>query len=525
MESGTTKGTPRLASWQLLAAVLLAASFTAILAWHNIADGDLWGRLSAGASVYFTGHVWTRDVFAFTPILPRWIDHEWGAGVMFLAILDHFGPQGLMVLKLLLAFTALGFALATARQAGPAPLLILALPCAWAILPGYVPVIRSHAFTYALFALTLWVSNRIYNGHPRLWPALPLIMTAWVNLHGGFVTGFAVMGTHLAAAIIQRGEWRPLLRGTAAAAAATLLTPYAASFHAYLIPALLHPRPRITEWGPMPLLGWDAFTGFRIAFALSLLILIAAWKRLDPGTRKGTLPGLLLLALTAFAAWQHRRHAPFFGLAAAAALPVYLQALLTSIPTATRSRLVPALALSLALGVTGFMAIKVLPELPTQVLAPVGLFPVRECDILARAGVSGNLVVPFDWGSYAAWRLHPRIRVSIDGRYEEVFPESTFLMNERFHNREGADWDQLLRSHPVDFIVIDHRRTGLTPDDLARRGFEPAWHSRLSSLWATTNMMPLLRKAVDTLPDTTIQPLDAAIPAAWPWPGRKQAQR
>jgi hypothetical protein len=523
MATDSTERETRLSSWQLIAAVLAALAFATILVWHNIADGDLWSRLAAGASVHFTGHVWARDVFAFTPALPRWIDHEWGAGVVFFSVLDHWGPAGLMTLKVLLAFAALGLALASARQAGLTALLIISLPSAWALLPGYVPVIRSHAFTYALFALTLWVCNRLYNGRNRLWPALPLIMMVWVNLHGGFVTGFAVMGTHLIVAVTQRGAWRPLLQGTAAAAAATLLTPYATGFYSDLVPALLQPRPRIAEWGAMPILGWDTFTGFRVAFALTLVILAAAWTRLDPRQRRMTVPGLILLALTAWAALQHRRHAPFFSLAVAAVLPLYLQALLNAVPAGTRARLAPAFVLSLTLAATGLITLRLLPGLSTQVLAPVGLFPVRECDILARAGVSGNLATPRDWGSYAAWRLFPRIRISMDGRSEATFPESTALLNERFYNREGEEWDQLVRAHRVDFVVIDHRNMKLTPEDLASCGFEPVWNSKFSSLWAKTNAVGLLREAVATLPDTTIQPLDAGIPAIWYV--KKQAQR
>jgi hypothetical protein len=525
MTPNTTNETPGRSGWTLIAVVLAVLAFATILVWHNIADGDLWARLAAGASIHFTGHVWARDVFAFTPTLTRWVDHEWGAGVVFFTVLDWWGPGGLMTLKVLLAFTALGLALATGRQAGLTALLIMSVPCAWALLPGYVPVIRSHAFTYAFFALTLWVSNRIYNGQTRLWPALPLIMMVWVNLHGGFVTGFVVMGAHLIAAVIQRGAWRPLLQGTVAAVAVTVFTPYATSFYSYLIPALLHPRPRITEWGPMPLLGWDAFTGFRVAFVIALAILPAAWNRLEARQRKGALPGLILLALTAWVAWQHRRHAPFFGLVAAAVLPVYLQALLNAVPGGIRARMEPALALSLTLAATGLITLRLLPGLSTQVLAPVGLFPVRECDILARAGVSGNLAVPFDWGSYAAWRLYPRIKISMDGRYEETFPESSFEMNERFYNREGEEWNQLIRSHTVDFVVIDRRHTNLTPSDMVLCGFEPVWNSELSSLWAKTNAMGALRQAVATLPDTTIQPLDARIPAAWPWPSPDPVHR
>ncbi len=34
--------------------------------------------------------------------------------------------------------------------------------------------------------------------------------------------------------------------------------------------------------------------------------------------------------------------------------------------------------------------------------------------------------VPFNFGSYASWRLYPACRVAVDGRYETVYLDSTF---------------------------------------------------------------------------------------------------
>lgn len=506
------------AGWTLVPVVLGWLSFVGLLAWYNIADADLWARLAVGASVHFTGHPWTQDVFAFTPVLPRWIDHEWGTGVVLYTVLDWCGPGGLMALKIALGCAALGLALAVGRrQTGVAAVFMVAIPCAWAVVPGYVPVIRSHAFTYALFALTLWVCHGIYSGRTRLWPVLPVIMLVWVNLHGGFVTGFAVMGAYTFAALIQRGAWRPLLVGTTFAAAVTLITPYGVSFYGYLIPALMHARPRIPEWGPMPLLGWDVFTGFRVAFLMAIVILLAGWNRVDSGVRKKSLPGLLLLAVTAWVTWKHQRHAPFFGLVAVAVLPIYLQGLFDGVRSTVRERLEPAVSLALACALAASVGLRILPGFSAQVVAPAGLFPVRECDILSQAGVSGNLAVPYTWGSYAAWRLYPRVKISVDGRYEETFPESTFEMNAKFFNREGAGWDQLVRSNDVDFVVIDHRRTNLAPADMRALGYEPVWSGKVSSLWVKGIALDALRHGVEGLPDKTMQPLDVWIPAAWPW--------
>lgn len=515
-------------AWWFGAAVLGALGFSVVLAWHNTADNDLWARLAVGARLWHTGTLWPHDVFAFTPTLPVWIDHEWGAGAIFFAVLTAGGSAGLMVLKILLALTALGLALDTARRRGAAPpaLLLAAIPCAWAILPGYVPVIRSHAFTYAAFALMLWLCERVAAGRRSWWPLIPLLLLAWVNIHGGFVTGFLppavyalVQGVPPWMRHLRRGHFKPNETNPcvswpwlalAAGAAVTLVNPWGWRFLAYLVPALLHPRTRIDEWGPMPLWGWDAFTGYRVLTIVALVMIAALWRRQDAAHRRRLAPALVLLVLTAAAGWLHRRHAPFFGIAAAALLPALVARGRASLPTAK------AVAVLFG-GLTAGLLLRFLPDASLQVWAPVGIFPVRECDILSRAGIDGNVAVPFDWGSYAAWRLYPHLKISMDGRYEETFPEATLEANARFYEREGADWDRLVRENRVDFVIVNHRRTRLKPADLTALGFEPVYLQPLSSLWARPSTAARLRATADALPDSTIDPLDPAIPARWPW--------
>jgi hypothetical protein len=165
----------------------------------------------------------------------------------------------------------------------------------------------------------------------------------------------------------------------------------------------------------------------------------------------------------------------------------------------------------------GLTFISVLPSASFNVLAPVGLYPVRECDVLSRSGSSGNAVVPFDWGSYVAWRLYPKVKVSMDGRYEETYPENTFEMNMRFYNKEGTNWQELVQNHVVNFVMVDRRRTKLDATDLTALGFERVWTSFPSELWARPENAHPLRQAVRTLPPLTIQPLDATIANSWPW--------
>jgi len=85
-------------------------SFATFLVYHNIADGDLWARLAQGASIWMRGSLIHKDIFAFTPVLPEYIDHEWGAGLLFYTLLRIFGPESLLVLKVVTAIGALAVA-------------------------------------------------------------------------------------------------------------------------------------------------------------------------------------------------------------------------------------------------------------------------------------------------------------------------------------------------------------------------------------------------------------------------------
>jgi len=482
-------------------------AFAVILAFHNITDNDLWAKLALGASVLDDGHLLRHDVFAFTPVLPLYIDHEWGAGVIFYGLLKMFGPPALMVLKIGLALGALGFGWAAGRRqdVDRNVLLLMAPLCAAAILPGYIPVIRCHALTYFLFGATLFCLEELR--HSRRWAAvvLPLIMLIWANVHGGFVVGLAVVFLYATLAL-PLGRLAVLPMATAVACAAvTLINPYGVRFWQYLIPALLNPRARITEWQPLPILAWDDFWGFRLLFALTVAVIVLSWKRVS----RKNFHGLAVMALVAAMGWRNRRHGPFFGVAALAFAGPYFENMAIRIASAVRLKFNPVLGLGIVyLGMAFFVAVEILPGASWQPLAPVGEDPVREADILALAEAKGNCATPFGWGSYVSWRLYPNIKISMDGRYETTYPESTFVLNNDFFDN-ASDPFKLCRAYKVDFVVLDLLRERLRTEDLTAQGYVVIWKQEgVSALLCLPEHATALRDAAAHLPPFTIDPLD-----------------
>jgi hypothetical protein len=283
----------------------------------------------------------------------------------------------------------------------------------------------------------------------------------------------------------------------------TLINPYGLRFWRYLIPALLHPRARIAEFRPPPLFAWDDFWGFRLMFAVAIIAVTAGWRRVS----RPNFPGLIVLAATALMGGHSRRHGPFFGAAALAFVGPYAQAALKA--PAARLKFNPLFGVGiLYVGIAFFVAVKFIPDASLQPLAPIGEDPVREADILALAGARGNLATPFAWGSYLSWRLYPNIKISMDGRYETAYPESTFALNNDFFDHQ-ADWFRLCRQYKVDYVILDLQTERLRPEDLIAHGYVLIWkQDNLSALLALPEQARLLLQTAQNLPQTTVDPLD-----------------
>jgi len=506
------------------AALVITASiglavFAVILAYHNIADGDLWARLVQGGSIWYNHSLVHKDMFAFTDVLPELIDHEWGAGLIFFSLLKIFGPASLIIFKICMAIGALIAALAVGRRNKSAwpVLFLLMIPCALTIFPGFIPVVRSHTITYFCFSVTLFCLELVLSG--RRWPAaaVVLVMLIWANCHGGFVAGLGLIALY-AFVSVAAGKRSALLLGTLLASIlVTFINPYGAKLWDYLVPALLLPRAHIPEWHAMEIFAFDSYFGFRALVVIAAAAIVLAMSRRE---KRGPIQGFLILLITAYMAFRHQRHAPFFGLACAAFLGTYIEAAALRIPEALqRSFKEKIKPMSAVLVIYVLIALPVasliLPEVSFFVLAPAGFYPVRETDVLMSARARGNVLVPLRWGNYVMWRLYPDIKISMCGRYEAMYPEYVFDMNYDFFAKKGKDWDRILKRYKVDYIMMDLKFTRLLPGDLAKLGFDIVGSNGTSALYARERLAPYLRAAGSRLPSRTVQPLDARIPLRW----------
>lgn len=434
------------------------------------ADPDLWGYLAFGRLFWGPGGFPYQDVFAYVPTLHPWVYHEWLTGVVFYPIYRTLGAPGLQVLKYALGLAAVGAIYLTARRRG-AELFPTGLTLGFtiaAISTGYSPV-RAQVFTYFFFALYLYLLERarLSGRWGRLWLLAP-IQVVWCNLHGGFVAGLGLVLLYAVGEALSRRPFRPYLQWFLLAGLSTLINPYGLKYWSYLFQAVTMPRPEITEWVSLwkgyqlGFLGQERFFYF---LALTAVAVLAAWW-----ARWREITPILVLLFTFYLAVKHIRHQVFFALAFGAYIPLLLTAYfrkLTARPgfmalTSRLGRKIPALALILLMSYFAYKLASQAPlhlEFPTEpgAATEAGIYyPLGAIDYLEQHHLSGKLLVSFNWGEYCLWKLYPRCRVAIDGRYETVYPEP--LTKKYFDfllGRQG--WRNFLKHYPPDLILIELR--------------------------------------------------------------------
>jgi hypothetical protein len=440
------------------------------------ADTDLWGHLRFGEAHWESGRLERSDPYSFTSG-DVWINHEWLSELLFFASYKAGGDLGLLLLKLTLGLTTLVLLVGNSIRRGASPLVIsVVLPLvAFALTPGFM--FRPQIFSFALFAVTLAIIRVDLPVGRQTVLALPLVMVFWVNLHGGFLIGCAVVAVVVASDSVETvlrgfppGNLRWLWAGAAGAAAATLLTPYGIGLLKFLFRSLSLPRP-IGEWSPL-LIFDSSFPEIKVMLILAIAIGIwLGWRR-ELRLAEGA-----VLLLTIFATLKHQRHAPFFLIAAApmvadglSRLTANVSARLETSSSSNWLRRIAILGLLLIATLEVIAAGHTISATKARIYVDPELYPVQATDFLHKNGATGRLLLPFEWGEYAIWHLFPSCRVSIDGRFRTVYPERV-LVDHYLAAVEPDRWALLMSTYQADLAMIPRSPA---VDDLVRRGI-PGW--------------------------------------------------
>ena len=436
-----------------------------IAAVQPVTDPDFWWHLTTGNWILSHHAVPHQDLYTFTVNDHRWITHEWLSEVV-LALLYAAGRLPLVSLTLG-AVTAAGFLLVYLAIDRRVNFVIAGLALALGVAaanPIWGP--RIQMITFTLSALTyLWV-KRFCERRSRALYFLPAVMLIWVNLHAGFVLGYAILGVALLVEGMRHLLRRPGAMTLPRLRAMTII------LGASIGVAILNPN------------GWDIYlypfqTGgsaeqqrlivewFSPNFQMSQIWAFEAMVFLIIGglalARRIELRQFLLLLIGLGLALHSVRNLSLFMLVAVPAAADYAQQARERlswrwplrVPKTTPATFIANVIMVLAL--IGVVALASVPSLVERVDGKLVArdFPIKAADFLVQHPAPGRMLNAYGWGGYLIFRLYGHMPPQPVFIFGDAAVAGDQLLRDYDHLQSlGSDQAQLLERYQINWVIF-----------------------------------------------------------------------
>ncbi len=435
------------AEWSLVDYWLPVTLLLALLSFAipRAPSADVWWHLSTGKYILQNQAVPRTDPFSWTMAGKPWIAHEWLAEVLFYGIYSMAGSAGLLLLAA--AAITLAFYLTYLRSQGRLVARIFALGLGvWTALPTFSA--RPQVFTFLLAAVFLFLLERYRTRRTlRALLALPLLTVLWVNLHGAYILGPALILLALAGTLLDRivhaaeadegRKPRHLMLAFLGCMIVVPLNPNGLKMYVYPF-ATLHSsimQSRITEWASP-----DFHSSMFYPLAALLFLTVAA-ASLAPNRPRPS--QILLFCVFGLATLRSMRHLPIFVLVAVPLLAEHLWLPDWRFPE-IRLSLQKILKFGVVVLVAALSAQSVSNRVANEPRIERDHFPVGAASYILQNQLPGPIFNSYDFGGFLIWKLYPSAKVFIDGRadlYGDDFLQH-FIRVYEVQENPGSEFDR-----------------------------------------------------------------------------------
>jgi len=478
------------------------------MALRPVVDNDVFWHLATGRYIWATGRVPHADPFSWTAPGRAWIAHEWLTETLLYPLYTHGGYAALMLVFAAAITGAFAVAYATARLLGAARPIALLVTLLAAVASSHTWGVRPQMLSLLLIAVAMALLTRAtLLSLPRLLWLLPALMALWVNLHGGFIFGLALIGLY---AVGETCEWilSDVRRGAAVsgapwrlwltlvvAVAACLLNPNGAR-------GLLYPFSYLGDNASMRYIAeWVRPDFHQFQYQLFGALLIALVVGVVFSARRPRATEALLAVLFAYLGLRSVRNINLFCVVVAPLIAFYLslvwrrvrargaaQGVVGARAEGKARPIVETVPAKVALNwlfaavIVGAVAVVSVPGLTARHNATVQarLYPVGAVAYLRAHQPAGRLFNSYDWGGYLIWNLYPRERVYVDGRPDMYGDRFMDLFVRTWHAQPG--WQATLWRGDVRLVLVEPR-SGLGRALSHARGWHVAYRDAVSVLY------------------------------------------
>ena len=429
-------------------------------------DCDTGYHIRAGEYILQTHSIPRQDIFSFHEPPPSWIAHEWLSEIIMAIVHRLFGLTGIVIFfSLIISFTYYVFfkILKTENDIVLSIfftlLVLLSSQLHW--------LARPHIFS--LFLMIIWyylLDEYQYKDRNYLY-VLPLIMLFWVNLHGGFLAGFILIGIYLFGNIIKFITANDLEKGfherkakflgiiTIICLLVCLINPF--GYHILLFPFKLVSKKFIIDH-VSEFLSPNFHQPLPFKYFLLLMFAIFALSAI-----KANLIELLLILMFTNMSLYSVRYIPLFSIIAAPILLRQLETILarsdgklakflnkrsdniSKIDRSAKGHLWPVAAVVLVafFATTGKIDFKFNEKTK----------PIAAVKFLKKEKLKGHMFDEDEFGDYIIYAAWPEYKVFFDGRSDMYGVDITKEYHKVVTIRPG--WNEVLKKYDINWIIFN----------------------------------------------------------------------
>ncbi len=450
-------------------------------------DADTGWHIRNGQEILMMHAVPRTDSFSASLNGKPWYAWEWLYDILIAAIHQTLGLNGVVFYSaaIIAATFVVTFYFAMRRGANLAVtlfLLILSLGASAVHL-----LARPHVLSWLLAVIWFEVVDSAdispSRENQRQLVSLPVLMLLWVNLHGGFLLGFVLLGAYMAGMGIQyfsepdrRAESTQVLKRlglvTALCAAASLGNPYGYKLHVHVY-RYLTDRFLINHISEFlsPNFHSPAQLCFALLIMMTILVLASARKRLHPAqmlvilfavygglfaTRNLPVGSLLLTLMVAPAMSETIAAA-----AGSAAVAGWMRDLCSWLDRfGSRMQRLESHFRGHAWLVAGFLAGlwacahggRLGSEQLINAYFDPQRLPVEAVEVIKQRGIREPIFSLDRWGGYLIYRLAPQTKVFVDDRHD--FYGDAFIKEYLNVTLAQPGWDKVLEEEHVHWVLM-----------------------------------------------------------------------
>jgi hypothetical protein len=475
-----------------------------------LGDADTGYHIRAGEYIIDNLNVPSHDLFShITPPL-EWTAHEWLSEVILALIHRASGLTGVVVATAILIAFVHVILLRFLRASG---ISIIVAACIVALSAGASIIhwlARPHIFS--LLLVLFWyiiLDTYQYKKKNYLYLLLPL-MLLWVNLHGGFIAGFMLLGVY-----IIGNSLMAIFRKEERYEKTTKIKTLSIYFTLCLLITLVNPKGYEILLFPFKLisntfimdhvsefLSPNFHTDLRFEYMLILMILVFGVSVL----RLNAIEIMLVLVFTHMSLYS-ARYIPLYAIILSPILGRQIDTLLQEFRE--RRLIKRILSMSERTAKTDSMARYHVWFIVTIVILGIMVstgkldyafdkkrLPVDAVHFIQREKITGNMFNNDEFGDYIIYAAWPEYKVFFDGRSDMY---GTERMKEYFKViRIESGWDKILKGNNINWIIFQ-TRSSLSSFLLERNDWKLIYSDKVANIFVRS--IPENQPLIDKYPD------------------------